>query len=78
MLWGAPALAAARVRVWREMREGLPPCPTTLCVWRNLPYLTLNRITARGRGVRRVVVTFQEREGMAHMHLRAFERVIKA
>ena len=61
-----------------EMREGLLPCPTTLCVWRNLRYLTLNRITARGRGVRRVVVTFQEREGMAHMHLRAFERVIKA
>ena len=31
---GAPA---PRVRVWRC--EGHPPCPTTLCVWRNLPYL---------------------------------------
>ena len=32
--------APARVRVWRG--EGRPPfCPTTLCVWRNLPYLTL-------------------------------------
>lgn len=24
-----------------------PPCPTTLCVWRNLPYLTLQKISAR-------------------------------
>ena len=30
--------APARVRAWRC--EGRPPCPTTLCVWRNLPYLT--------------------------------------
>ena len=26
-----------------------PPCPTTLCVWRNLPYLTLGRFAPGGQ-----------------------------